>query len=829
MSWFDSSGLAGFAKTALTNAQKKIDKVLDIEELESSNAASSSPSAAKATSASTSASAVAKPSSRPSRVPSSGGGAFAAYGAYVPPTAPTTPSINRDAGAESETSEQPEDGNNDWGNQSSLWSSWFDFGGKKQGSEGSIEGSGDDNEDGGDSGESGLDPVESPNVKKDDKKLKPIVAAQPPRVVETKSDVGISNQESTKPLKLDVDGNENTDSSHKTPSATESTEPSKYRDNDLKRSGSLRARKSRDSIEAKRAKPAAPKKLGQRVGEMKITDASRNADDEVEDVASSRNDDSEEVSTSQNVLDDAVKEGSSLDVDIPSSEKGLAMRDGGDMAVNVGSLPSGSAVAASAVSFIGTDSSLTNPSRDAGENPLESSYKLNDVTPLIPASNNVGLDRLTSLTSSTTSFDGGTNSLSASACWEVKEGDAEVEAILRKHEAEMEIVSVTSDVNSVASDVNSVISEDSVQTIKLTAESSPNAISSESSSQVISSKSSSQVILTSQPTFTPLSVVTASKEMASSADQLDVEQQQQQQSDAVGVSSAMSLEKTASVSSFLSSSVKSSTSTTSLSSFAASSTSLSEQTIIQQSESDLSSFNLSQQSLSTTKLTDSSTTEGTLGPDEEQELDAEITPETQLIDFANAETRLIDDVVDAEATATLEPMMSTSATSIASNVVKDLLGDAMTESLTLPMTPPRKTSENSEISTESAADVESAKQDAVASAGTVDDDSYDDDEDDEDAGGSISDCGKGYNSSDEIPTGCTTSDEREETATSSDIEIISNPSIMDGDVNDRRYVSKSRCKGGEMSIRHRLFSVAALFVLEDIHISVEKEVNHILR
>ena len=282
-------------------------------------------------------------------------------------------------------------------------------------------------------------------------------------------------------------------------------------------------------------------------------------------------------------------------------------------------------------------------------------------------------------------------------------------------------------------------------------------------------------------------------------------QHHQQQSGAI---SLPTMGKSPSVSSGLSS-----TSNASLSTSLASSSSLTEQTVIHRSESDLtSSFNLSQQSLSATKLTDSSTTEGTLGPDEEEEeeREAEIASETQLLDVAGVETGLVAGVesrlgvgaenvlIDAAGaeigfpddagadTAGADPSMSTSVTSIASNVVKDLLGDAMTESLTLPMTspmtsPPRKTSEMSAFSTAS------ANEDGVGAAvvvGVVDDDSYDDEED---AGGSISDCGKGYHSSDDIPTGCTTSDEREETATSSDIEIISNPSIMDGDVNDRRY------------------------------------------
>ena len=42
MSWFDASGFSSFAKTALSQAQKSIDKVLDIEQDETSSAASKS-------------------------------------------------------------------------------------------------------------------------------------------------------------------------------------------------------------------------------------------------------------------------------------------------------------------------------------------------------------------------------------------------------------------------------------------------------------------------------------------------------------------------------------------------------------------------------------------------------------------------------------------------------------------------------------------------------------------------------------------------------------------------------------------------------------------
>lgn len=42
MSWFDSSGFSSFAKTALSQAQKSIDRVLDIEQDETNSAASKS-------------------------------------------------------------------------------------------------------------------------------------------------------------------------------------------------------------------------------------------------------------------------------------------------------------------------------------------------------------------------------------------------------------------------------------------------------------------------------------------------------------------------------------------------------------------------------------------------------------------------------------------------------------------------------------------------------------------------------------------------------------------------------------------------------------------
>ena len=50
MSWFEGGGLSGFAKTAFTNAQKSIDRVLDIQDEESAAAgtgtADSGPTAA---------------------------------------------------------------------------------------------------------------------------------------------------------------------------------------------------------------------------------------------------------------------------------------------------------------------------------------------------------------------------------------------------------------------------------------------------------------------------------------------------------------------------------------------------------------------------------------------------------------------------------------------------------------------------------------------------------------------------------------------------------------------------------------------------------------
>ena len=42
MSWFDPSGFSSFAKTALSQAQKSIDRVLDIEQDETNSAASKS-------------------------------------------------------------------------------------------------------------------------------------------------------------------------------------------------------------------------------------------------------------------------------------------------------------------------------------------------------------------------------------------------------------------------------------------------------------------------------------------------------------------------------------------------------------------------------------------------------------------------------------------------------------------------------------------------------------------------------------------------------------------------------------------------------------------
>ena len=42
MSWFDTSGFSSYAKTALSQAQKSIDRVLDIEQDETNSAASKS-------------------------------------------------------------------------------------------------------------------------------------------------------------------------------------------------------------------------------------------------------------------------------------------------------------------------------------------------------------------------------------------------------------------------------------------------------------------------------------------------------------------------------------------------------------------------------------------------------------------------------------------------------------------------------------------------------------------------------------------------------------------------------------------------------------------
>lgn len=137
MSWFDSSGFAGFAKTALSSAQKKIDRALDIEE-------DVSPKGSKPQSLS--------PEQRQGRkstpvVAYAGGGAFGAYAPYTPSTETESPQKKVDQG--------------DWGNQSSLWSSWFDF-------------SEDQNAEVGKSG------VEKGTTRDGEAFESPVVAAQPP-------------------------------------------------------------------------------------------------------------------------------------------------------------------------------------------------------------------------------------------------------------------------------------------------------------------------------------------------------------------------------------------------------------------------------------------------------------------------------------------------------------------------------------------------------------------------------------------------------------------------------------------------------------------------
>jgi len=717
MSWFDSSGFAGFAKTALTNAQKKIDKVLDIEEINSSDTK---------TRPATTSSLASKDSSGQMRAPT-GGSAFAAYGTHALPVAPKIPSsINRDAGAESSVSDGAEGENNEWGNQSSLWSSWFDFSGKDQGVSGGI---------GDDVGDDATKRDDDCGGQNKDATLQGIVAAQPPREKESSEANGDDSS-----LKFDTV----CDNGFKGKSTFEAelVEPSKLRDNqDLKRSGSARGRRSREPMEAKRAKPAQPKKFAQRVGEMKTSDALRDKDagDSLPDVVAvpapaCKTDDVPLIDEKPNPSLNDISESPDTVV-LKSIPTAVKIND--DVMLN----DIASFQESTTVPLTRFDSSYDD---DANSTSLSTSLE--------------GLEKV-SMYASVTSVERGSHSLSASACWEVKEGDSEVEAILRKHEAEgvnnsnskikHDLIVPSASGNEFQTESCSMDQPD--QSSRLGSSSAvtesevitPESLGVFSSCQIASSPLT-KVILTTQPTSSPLAFASSSVD---------------------GLSSAVSVSET--------SLIKSSSASSGLSS-----TSSAGQTVIPPilDESDLTnSFTLSQPSLSTTKLTDSSTTEGTLGPDEEEERDGDCALETQIFDISDADATASESPQNAASNVDPNPLLSTSVSSIASNVVKDLLGDAMTESLTLSVTPPPKTLEIAGVP-EAIAVVNSVKVSVVA--GLNDDDSYDDDEDPVGSG-------KGdYNSSDDIQTA---SDEREETATSSDIEIISNPSIMDGDVNDQRF------------------------------------------
>ena len=654
MSWFDSAGLAGFAKTALTSAQKKIDKVLDIEEIDNSSSSTVAPALATGTATKTGVSGIS--SSRTSArakltyaTDTDHSGSVMKDDnsvARAPPSAPKTPSsIKRDANDSDDTSAAASGGEvgNDWASQSSLWSSWFDFGGKEQGGEAA----------GGRGG--GVGASEKLSKLNEASRGVGIVAAQPPgRVNDRTDDKNQPVEEKTTAEKANI--------SIGVASRNLSVEPAI--------GTSTKSKRSKESLtEQKRAptKPTPPKKLGHRLRDEK----------EVGSLPS------EETAT--DVRDSIAEKGVASISDMVESPLEMRRDSEGICIVSTSSANSVDAASSySSQSSVATVIECGNQRR-----PPASSVEMN-LFDLSAASSTTSVAAPFDIAAATTAPVIGGDSLSASACWEVKEGDAEVDAILRLHEDESDTSekanysapSLMMD-NESNDAVQSCASSSSVATDGL-----PDATNDPSffSPDIQTKQPSSSSLISPTTTFPP-----------SSGDDVFPFHRPLRDGDDDDDDDPTALHST--------NEFTSCENTSSLSTATTITSSISDPTAIHaaHSDQDLTTFSLgsSQSSHSVTKLTDSSTTEGTPDDDDKDDgmdhLGKDLADKSMngvgndISEVAVTPSHVPSSTVDSKTAASstsneavvsvVEPTMTSSVISVSSAVVKDLLGDAMTESL----------------------------------------------------------------------------------------------------------------------------------------------------